>query len=482
MNKTFFFDGLNLKSLALDQYPESAWQILSGGQPATELQEIYKRVAWMSRGIKIRASVLSRMPFAIVTKNGDDYDASDSWQNKIGFLRNPRRLLWMVEESLTLTNRAYLIKELNTAKVLKNLKYVIPTTMRDIIDPVQGLTGFERTAKTRVTLPLDKVVYFYQPNAFTEVGGGDDYSPAQAALQAAQVLYSLDAFVNLYFKRGAIRATILSVGGNPPREERERIETWWNDMLMGIKNAFKVKVFNADTVKAEQIGDGLDGLEKSGLVTAEREDVATGLGIPQSILFSNAANYATAQTDMRSFLENTIMPECLLIADTLNEQLLDGMGFRMEFRPESLDAFKEDEQSAASAYATYVNAGMKPSVAARIVGIELPGDIEYDSLDEVEPDYVTDSPLSQELMRWKRKAENSLERGKSAAVRFDSAVIPTDMSERIKADLKSCKTREDISVIFRGEQPKRGNISELIKTLEAAVRTMRETDDGQSTV
>lgn len=479
MNKHFFFDGMNLKSIALEQYPESAWEVISGKQPNAEMQEIYKRVAWMSRGIKIRASVLSRVPFAIVNNTREDYDSSDSWENKIGFIPNPRRLLWLVEESLTLSNRAYLIKEANSASVLKNLKYVIPTSMKDIVDPAKGLAGFERTgSKMKVTLPLEKVVYFYQPNAYTEVGGAEDYSPAQAALQAAQVLYSLDAFANLYFKRGAIRATILSVAGNPPKEERERIETWWNEALMGIRNAFKAKVFNADAVKAEQIGDGLEGLRKSEIVTAEREDIATGLGIPQSILFSNAATFATAQADMRSFLENTIMPECLLIADTFNEQLLGSMGLRMEFRPEALGAFKEDELAAANAYGQYVSSGMKPSVAAQIVGIEMPKGIEYDTLDEVERDYVTDSPLYQDLMRWKRKAENSLERGKTAAVKFESAIIPAEMSERIRADLKTCGSLEDIRKVFHNERPKHAKINDLIKTLETAVMTMRETENG----
>ena len=475
-NKTFFFDGANLKSIELDQYPDSAWKYLSGEQPSAELEEVYKRVAWISRGVKIRAMSLSRVPFAIVDSEGNDYDTSDDWMNKVGAIPNPRRLMWLLEESMTLMNRAYLIKESNTAKYLKNLKYVVPTTMTDIIDPVNGLTGFERNAKTKISLPLDKVIYFYQPSAYTEVGAGKDYSPAQAALQAAQVLYSLDAFANLYFKRGAIRATILSVAGNPPKEERERIETWWNEMLMGIKNAFKAKVFNAEAVKAEQIGDGLEVLQKNTLVTVEREDIATALGIPQSILFSNAANYATAQTDMRSFLENTIIPECWLIQDTFNEQLFAEMGYRLEFRPESLDAFKEDELAASQAYSTYVGAGMKPSIAAKLVGIEMPQGIEYEMLDEAESDYVTESPLNQELMRWKRKAENAIERGKSPAVKFESAIISGDMNKEINAELKQCKTIADVRQVFKHNQPKKSDIGDLVKSIEKAVQSLAEID------
>ena len=475
--KTFLLSGEGIKSLALDQYPESAWEILSGDKPETELSEVYKRVAWLNRGIVLRSSVLSSVPFAIMDAKGDDIDNSETWENKINCLPNPRRILWLLEESMSLMNRAYLLKESNASKIVRNLKYVLPTTMTEDIDKNKGLVGFKRRVNNvEVVIPLEKTMYFYQPNALTEVGHGDNYSPAQAALQAAQVLYSLDAYANLYFKRGAIRATILSVAGNPPKEERERIESWWNDTLMGIRNAFKAKVFNADAVKAEQIGDGIEGLKKSELITSAREDISTALGIPQSLLFSNAANYATAVSDMRSFIKNTIIPECRLIQDVFNEQLLKSMGLRLDFRPESMEEFQEDEASRAGAYSSYVNSGMKPSIAAQLVGLDLPQGIEYDMLDdEDKPEDTT--PLSDELIKWQRKAINSVGRGKTAAVEFESAIIKPEDYERIKAELKDCKSPTEIKSVFNRNRPKRMDVAQLIKSLQDATEALAEADE-----
>lgn len=474
--KTFYFDGNNIKSLALEQYPEDAWKVLSGNQPDTELSEVYKRVAWLNRGIVLRASVLSSVPFAIMNAKGDDIDNSETWENKINCLPNPRRILWLLEESMTLMGRAYLLKVYNAAKVVRDLKYLAPTTITEKVDEDKGLTGFERNVKAKIEYPLEKIMYFYQPNAFMEAGPGKDYSPAQAAMQSAQVLYSLDAYANLYFRRGAVRATILSVAGNPPEPERERIEKWWNEMLMGLRNAFKAKVFNADAVKAEQIGDGLEGLKKSEIIGSAREDISTALGIPQSLLFSNAANYATAVSDMRSFIKNTIIPECRLIQDVFNEQLLKSMGLRMDFRPESMEEFQEDEASRAGAYAAYVNSGMKPSIAAQLVGLDLPQGIEYDMLDdEDEPEDTT--PLSEELIKWQRKAINSVGRGKTAAVKFESAIIKPEDYERIKAELKDCKSPTEIKSVFNRNKPKRMDVAQLIKSLQDATEALAEADE-----
>ena len=44
-----------------------------------------------------------------------------------------------------------------------------------------------------------------------------------------------------------------------------------------------------------RVGEGVGELSDSDLVKEKREDIATALGIPQTILFSQAANYATAK-------------------------------------------------------------------------------------------------------------------------------------------------------------------------------------------
>jgi len=148
----------------------------------------------------------------------------------------------------------------------------------------------------------------------------------------------------------------------------------------GIRNAFAAEVVNA-AIKPVVIGDGVGDLGNVPLTEEKRQDVGTALGIPLSLLLANAANYATAQADRRNFYELTIIPEADLVARTINEQLLTPLGLSLVFRPEAMTIFQEDESARAQAFASYTGGGLKPSIAAQLLGITLPEGIEYDDLD-----------------------------------------------------------------------------------------------------
>jgi hypothetical protein len=77
--------------------------------------------------------------------------------------------------------------------------------------------------------------------------------------------------------------------------------------------------------------------------------VATALGVPQTLLFSNAANYATAMADRLNLYDETIIPQCDLIEEVLNDQLLKPLGLRLEFQPKRLEVYQESEVQKADA-------------------------------------------------------------------------------------------------------------------------------------
>jgi len=225
---------------------------------------------------------------------------------------------------------------------------------------------------------------------------------------------------------------------------------------------------NADSVKPTVIGDGLDGLINAQLTQSKREDIATALGVPQTLLFSNAANYATAVQDTLNLYNMTVIPLVEFMAECLNEQLFERQGLRIEFRPETIDAFHEDEAQRAGAYKTYIDTGMQPSVAAQICGIELPQDMEYSELDKEEPEEtptpappdevietmeqpepVGETPAQLEAKKWERKAVRLLEQGNvAAAVDFVCYALPEAEQERIRAGVVKCATPDEVRALF----------------------------------
>src|SRR3972149_10112072 len=107
-----------------------------------------------------------------------------------------------------------------------------------------------------------------------------------------------------------------------------------------------------------------------------RREPRVGIGIPMKILIPNAANYATSQQDDLNFLQKTVVPECEFSASVLNEQVFKPLKLRLEFLPESLDAFQEDETERAQSLSLLVGALNDPiaEIAMNILGYEIDED------------------------------------------------------------------------------------------------------------
>jgi len=200
-------------------------------------------------------------------------------------------------------------------------------------------------------------------------------------------MFNSDVFASQFFARGAIKATLLTVDGNPNQTELKKLETWWRRFFSGVSGAWETAAIRAG-IQAIPVGEGLDSLSSETLTNSKREDIATAMGVPHSLVLSNAANYATAKTDEQGFYSRCVIPDALLIQRQLNRQIFEPMGLRFKFDPQELPCFQADENERAVALKSYVDAGMKLSIAAEMLGLYLPAGVEYADLDpdpELEP-------------------------------------------------------------------------------------------------
>jgi HK97 family phage portal protein len=342
-------DGLAVRSIPLQALPESAWQFLTGGPSDTNggldfsPLDLFARVPWLYRAVDLRAKAVSSVPYALYKgKSKTDLVEAPAYES---ILRGMKQRLYLTEAALCLYGKSYWVTDTNRWGLNITPRWIVPTTMSEEYGE-NGLTGFVRTLKNQeYRLAPEQVVYFWTPSLTTELGPG--VPPAAVALHAAGVLHNLDAYVEQYFQRGAIRSTMLVVEGNPPPAERDRIKGLWR-RIMGIKQAYDAEIFS-DKVKAQTIGDTARDTAAVELTGQKREDVATALGVPQTLLFSNAANFATAMADRLNLYDETIIPECDLIEEVVNEQLLKPLGLRLEFQPKRLEVYQESEVQKADA-------------------------------------------------------------------------------------------------------------------------------------
>lgn len=450
------------KTIPLNALPPEAWQDLGGVEPATATAKQWETVGWLHRCINIRANGLVRVPYSLMGRGGDELwvsGSNDPLPQPLAWLRDLSMLLYLSEAALCLVGESFWMKERNRVRVL-GVRWLAPQTMTPVWDATAGLTGFERRINgQKLNMPKEDIVYCALPNPLHETKPGP--APAMAAAAAAGVLYNVDVFAAAFFERGAIKATLLTVEGNPPKAEVEKLETWWKRFFSGNKNAYQSAAVKAG-VTPVVVGEGLEGLANHTLTTEKRQDIATALGIPHSLVFSDAANYATAEQDELNFLNFTILPSARLIEGAINRQLLEPLGYGLRFRPETMDAFQVDETNRAQSLVNLRQAGMPMETALAVLGYEIPEGMPIEEeapelpeptppaaqQDEAPAESEDEDEVKADLGRWKRKALKALAAGKSADVAFESEHIPAEQAELIGWALGQAETEQEVKAAF----------------------------------
>lgn len=372
VTQQYLFDGTKHVALhSLDTWGWSNGADWHGGdEPTLSVMQAYHLVPYLHGAVERRARGVASLPWALYRLDEPAGAAQDVKNDPsfTGIVRGMRQRLYRTEATLCLYGMAYWVKETNRAGRNLTPRWVVPTSINPHFDLVRGLTGYVRSAGT-VTQELspDQVVAFWVPNLVSEMGPGT--APAQVALSAARLLYNLDLFADGFFRRGAIKATLLTVEGNPSKAELERLESWWRRLLTGVRQAWQ-SIAIRSSVKPVTIGDGLADVQSRELTKQQRENICAALGVPHSLLSADAANYATSRQDKLNFLLDTILPEAALIEETLNDQLFTSLGVRFVFQTEQLEEMQQYEVEKAQALSALVDGPvMTVREARRMLGL-----------------------------------------------------------------------------------------------------------------
>lgn len=470
MNTTTY----GLKSIPLNSLPPEAWRVVVGdnGSIDNSILARYEDVPWLYRGIEARCNALAGMPFAV--HKGDE-SGDELEEGTLPFEVELSDLLNQLYRYYILFGAWYLFIGKNRAKFIKDVRPLHPKTITPKYDEMQGLTHFIRKLGTReITLQVDDMAWLFKPPHKSETGIG--ISDAMVALKAAGIIHAMDNYERGYFENGAINPTLVSVAPGVQKSDKERLEAWYRRALTGVKNAFKISVIeNAGDLKTVSLGYAMKDLAAPELNAQKREDIATALGVPQTVLFSNAANYATALQDDLHFYEKTIVPDALRFERALNNDLFKPLGYCFKFHKERMEIYQRLEaEKSASVVALYdkgimtlaevrehMNLPPLPEAEEITVTTEPPKQLpapEAEMEDEAETNeaeaklnanVIHVSPLAADLLRWRDKAIKRYGEGKPGkAVDFESEAIPQSLAASIKGALEAIKSADDVRHIF----------------------------------
>lgn len=425
-------------------------------------ERAYVVSGWFRRCVEIRADALASIPYTIRSGGRVLYDSA-------GFAEIPEDLMWLAEldtllklteSSLTVMGAAYWMPKIRGGRPV-SIDWLAPHLVQPQYDATGNIVAYKRRlyvpdggmyAPKETTIAARWVVPFFAKDIFTEVGPGN--AVGDAARVNADVLYSLDEFLDSYMDRGLLPATILSVPANTPPEERNRFQQWWDKYYRGKNRAGTQKVLNADSVKVEKIGDGIGQLGASEIVQQQREAIAAIMGVPKSHLLPEAGKQS--YQDDENLYVKTVIPEAKRIAAVLNQKLFSDYGLYFRFEYKRIEALQRANLETARGVQRLVEKPVLTQNEGRgIIGYEASDEEGADSLI---PDRSTDlsneasslavmeasadpdarrslSPeMGAEIANWRKKAEK-----RGLDVSFNCEAIPPmvegEIRRRIKAGL-----------------------------------------------
>lgn len=342
--------------------PGWAQALIDGNLDARDAQLAFSKAPQLYRAVTLRAHAMAGVPYCIY-RGGASSTTEVEWP----FPQTLTKLIYELEASLLVSGAGFLLKlqpSLGGKRVV-GLQYLSPSTMQ-VVYTDNKMTFIQNVRGQRYgPWDADRLVYMREFSFTDDVGPG--LAPAKVALPAANLRIALSDFATGFFASGGQPLTLLTLSGNPPPTEVERTEAFFKRTMAGVRNAWRVLAVRSE-VTVTPITPEIRTMAMPELAEASTREIAAAFGIPLSLLTSDSANFATAQSDMRLFYENTVKPRLLMYETAFNEQLLRPMGLRLQFHPEEMQIFQTDEAERSGSLKNLVEAGIDLKTAMSILG------------------------------------------------------------------------------------------------------------------
>jgi len=423
---------------AITNVPGWVEMLASDGVPDS-IATLYKRVPILYRAVQLRCDALSSLPIKIY--KGEENVVDWPYPTRLG------ELIWKWEASCLLSGAAFGEIVKNKSGFRKDVKYRNPYDITTQYFKTGELKFKQNSSGATWTNNLQagtyEMFYIHEYDPVQDILPG--VGAAIASTVDSKLLYAISKFPETYFEGGAMPVTLLGVESTD-RNDIERMENWFRRSATSIKNAFRVLGVKADSIQTTTLTPPLKDMVFSDLNDMAKDNIALAFGIKQTMLDSEAANYATAQEDRLSFYEDTIKPRLQLYEDALNEQLFARDKIKLEFQLNELDIFQEDENERADVLNKLTASGLPTRLALDLAGFVLSEEQEA-LFSEQEAETQPEDEQVTELRKWQRMAEKRVKEGKPIR-EFESTILEPSLHGAISGALENVKTVEDVKRVF----------------------------------
>ena len=472
MTQKSFISSPTKAAVSVDQWLRQ-WS--EHNQNAVTVETAYSRVAWFRRAVDAVANTTSAVPFAIYRGNEVIARDSDYQLLNLPFRWNLPKLVNELAGDLvmygrgnwTLAENAYGYTHLVRLHPAKT-EY-LTTTSGDVYAYEYRSGTYWKRYSVGVALKKGGSPAVWLTNRTSDNVPGSP--PALAALAAAGMLDAIAKYGKAFFDAGGMGAVLVSAENYAmaPESEQARVRSWFERASSGLQRAFKPLV-TGTKFDVKPLGQSAKEIEMPELSREKREDVAGAIGVPFSVIFAGAANYATANVDKLNFYDMTISPLLVLLQDALNEGLFSEYGLKIVFEPQRLEVYQASELEKAmrldsarargdvsrNEWREIMNLPPLPdspveNMLSPAIEVSTPAVPQLPAPKPAAEDAELADDFSDAVRAWERKALRRIKDGKpERALEFTSTEINPVLHAAIVGGLEAAGDVETVKAVFAG--------------------------------
>lgn len=401
---------------------DSSWSVRSQLDQYSKSLYVFAAV----NKIAMKISSVDLQLFKIINKDGDSKEVLDHeildlmskinpFQTKSEFLR----IAWINKK---LTGEAFWLKIRNKQGQVVELWNLRPDLMTVVQDDTAYIKHYEfaKYDGGKVIFQREDVIFFKDPDPLNPLRG---QSPIGAAKHRVETETQATRFQKEFFKNNARPDALLISTESMGEDQRNQMISDWEEEHGGPEKAGRIGILEGG-MKYQQVSISQKEMDFIESLKFTRGDILVALGVPESVIFSNASNFATADSDFRSFLSETIVPELNQLCEVLNEMLVIP-DFGEQWYLDFVDPTVEDRASVRAD--NTAGFGKWLTVNEIRAGLNLPpidgGDV-IQSQDGGQPTVSpTDLAKAQKAAERKKKTLDILKGRRSLKLSFDVGII-----------------------------------------------------------
>lgn len=281
------------------------------------LANAYIASVWAHRCVEARAWAVGRMPYKVVHKKTRVAIESHPMFRA---MQRRRDLMRRIEWSLCIWGEAFIEKQFNRLNYPAGLGWLNPMGM-DVDTSIGRIRQFRYTSVNGgeyVNFTPDEIVFIKTDNPYDDLRG---LAPLITVLNEVRVDRDVSRMMQAFYANDA-RPGILLVPKEPLSEaDMDRFITFWKATFGSPRNAGKPALvpYELDVREVQRAPTQDD----TGIRESMRREICAAFGVPLSYAGAwDSSTYQSSPEQRRAFYEDTIIPQCEIIADALNQHAM----------------------------------------------------------------------------------------------------------------------------------------------------------------